>query len=448
MNLQSTWPKLEGLKLGGSLKCKCGQTHDIPVRNFCYQDTALDNAGTFLNDALAGQPSVKTLVVADTRTWWICGQRLATRLNAESIIVPDSTNNGPVCDEPTCLWLKEQISRTAPQVIFAVGSGTINDLCKWSAFETGLPYAVVATAASMNGYAAANVAAKIKGVKMVLRARAPFAVLAEPAVIEQAPAEMTAAGFADTVAKFFSKADWVLNNFFFGEHYCSYCANILNNIQDSYIDKPEKLRETDQQAIKSLFEALFLTGIAMTMFGSSTPASGGEHLLSHVLDMTADINNQGHSLHGLQVGLGTIVSAALYEKILTIERPALHEMPEDIDTTYWQNERLIESVKEQYASKQNCIRSAARKIAQPRIWQQLKGRLKPIIKTPTTVKDLLSRAGAADNIKDLGFSRQRIKRALLHMHEIRKRFTVVDFAWLVGILPAKADEIIDTYLLQ
>jgi glycerol-1-phosphate dehydrogenase [NAD(P)+] len=447
MDRQWTRQSISGLQLGGSFECRCGQTHEVPVRSFCYQDAALDEVDEIVTDAL-GRPLGKSVVVADARTWRICGKKAAEQLNAEPLIVPDSSRSGPVCDDYTCLWLKQQIGRTAPQLIFAVGSGTINDLCKWAAFEMNLPYAVAATAASMNGYAAANVAAKVSGIKMVLRARAPVAVLAEPAIIEQAPAEMTAAGFADTVAKFLSKADWVLNNLLFGEYYCGYCADILNNIQGSYLDRPEKLRTADPQTIKGLFEALFLTGIAMTMVGASTPASGGEHLLSHTLDMTADIDNQGQSLHGLQVGLGTIVSAALYEKILAIDQPTVHDIPKDIDTTYWRNERLIESVKEQYTSKQGFIKTAAGKITQPQIWEQLRNKSQPLAKPPTAVKDLLQRAGAADDINDLGFSRRRIKQALLHMHEIRKRFTVVDLAWLTGVLPVAVNEIIDAYLLK
>jgi glycerol-1-phosphate dehydrogenase [NAD(P)+] len=183
------------------------------------------------------------------------------------------------------------------------------------------------------------------------------------------------------------------------------------------------------------------------MVGTSTPASGGEHLLSHVFDMTADINNQGHWLHGLQVGLGTIVSAALYEKILSIDEPALHEMPEDVDTAYWQDERLIRSVKEQYTLKTDAIKAAKQKIVQPKIYKQLKARLQSVVKPPLFVKDLLHRAGAAGSITDLNISREQIKEAMLHTHEIRKRFSVVDLAWLTGVLPASADDIIDTYLI-
>ena len=301
------------LRLGSTFNCRCGKTHEVPVRLFCYDGSAFDK----VPDIFAGSEHPRYAVVVDERTRIICGQRIAERLNCESIIVPDSTDTGPVCDDSTCQWLKQQISRIQPSTVIAVGSGTINDLCKWVSFELNLPYTVAATAASMNGYAAANVAAKIKGVKVVKRAAAPVAVLAEPDIIEQAPAEMTAAGFADTIAKHFSKADWLLNNFLFSEYYCDYCADILNDIEVTYIEKPEKLCTGDSKTIQGLFEALFLTGIAMTMVGTSAPASGGEHLLSHVLDMTADIDNQGHSLHGLQVGLGTIFASALYERILS-----------------------------------------------------------------------------------------------------------------------------------
>ncbi len=436
-----------GLQLGGSFDCRCGRTHEVPVRLFSYKDFAFDTVPEGFADILEKHKTRRYVVVADVRTRRICGQRIAERLNGESIIVPDSSDTGPVCDDSTCLWLRQQISRIQPSAVFAVGSGTINDLCKWAAFELNLPYAVAATAASMNGYSAANVAAKINGVKVVERAAAPVAVLAEPDIIEQAPAEMTAAGFADTLAKSFSKADWLLNNFLFGEYYCSYCADILDDIEGSYIENPEKLLVRDPQTIQGLFESLLLTGIAMTMVGTSAPASGGEHLLSHVLDMTADINNQGHRLHGLQVGLGTIVSAALYERILAIEQPTIYRMPENIDTAYWQREGLIESVKAQYTSKQDSIKTATAIIARQQSWEQLRNKLHPVVTPPTKIKDLLNRAGAADCIKDLGLSRQRTEQALLHTHEIRKRFTVIDLAWLTGVLPAAFDDIIDTYLV-
>jgi glycerol-1-phosphate dehydrogenase [NAD(P)+] len=433
-------------QLGTSFECQCGRTHDVPVRLFCYQANIIENLIPLLSAAFTGRAAEKLVVVADERTSKIYGRRVANELNCRSIIIPDDTGTGPACDDQTCNWLTQQISKESPDAVLAVGSGTINDLCKWAAFELNLPYAVFATAASMNGYAAANVAAKIRGVKVIQRAQAPLAVFAEQSVIEQAPCEMTASGFADTLAKSFSKIDWTMNNQLFGEYYCPFCADILNDIENSYLTSPEKLHTADSQTIKSLFEALFLSGIAMTIVGTSAPASGGEHLLSHVLDMTADINNQGHKLHGLQVGLGTIFSAALYQKILAVNKPLNRKLPGDIDTAYWQNPVLIDSVKQQYASKQEDIKTVSQKISESQFWNQLKETVHPIAKSPDAVKDLLSRAGAAHSYESLDITRNRLKQALLHMHEIRKRFTVVDLAWLTGVLPDETDQIINEYL--
>ena len=47
---------------------------------------------------------------------------------------------------------------------------------------------------------------------------------------------------------------------------------------------------------------------------------------------------------------------------------------------------------------------------------------------------------------DIGCTRERIRSAILHMHEIRKRFTIVDLAWLTGVLPDQADDLIDQWL--
>ena len=93
-----------------------------------------------------------------------------------------------MCDDVTCRALVEQLRPMRPDLVVAVGSGVINDLCKWASFQLKIPYVVVATAASMNGYSSANVAPTIAGVKMLIEARPPLAVVAEPAVIEQAPA--------------------------------------------------------------------------------------------------------------------------------------------------------------------------------------------------------------------------------------------------------------------
>jgi len=406
-----------------------------------------------ISDYSAGHRPRSTAIVADCRTWRVCGEQVYNSLRqngfeTDHVIIPDGPDAGPVCDDRTCAWLKEQIRDRLPDAVVAVGSGVINDLCKWASFELNIPYVVVATAASMNGYAAANVAAKIDGVKVLIEARPPIIVVAEPQVIQNAPKEMTAAGFGDTIAKYQSHADWVMNNLIFGEYYCQYCAELATGFESLLLKHPDGIKKGQSEAITELFTALFWTGAAMTLVGTSAPASGGEHLLSHVLDMIADLRKEKHDLHGRQVGLGAIFSAALYQRLLRIETPSFAELPQDIDSKFWMVPTAVNVIKEQYLAKRPQLEIMRQKVSQPQIWKQLKARLRPATKSPQQLKDLLLRAGAASSIAEIGCSREKAKAAAMHMHEIRKRCTVIDLAWELGILPAAVDEIIDEWLID
>ncbi len=343
-------------------------------------------------------------------------------------------------------WLAEQLRRERPEFVVAVGSGVINDLSKWASFQLGLPYVVVATAASMNGYSSANVAPTVAGVKLLIEARPPVAVLGEPAVIEKAPAAMTAAGFGDTIAKHQSNADWVTNHFLVDEYYCKFCAGIVTELEPLYLDHPEDIRDGKPETIRGLFEALFGTGMAMTLVGTSAPASGGEHLLSHTLDMMAYVRGENHDLHGRHVGIGTLLSAALYQRVLALENPTGGALPSCVDERFWSVPSVAAAVTEQYRSKQTRLEPIRQRLARRDTWDQLRAKVVAEVKTPETIRTWLQRAGAAVSMADIGCSRERIKAAILHMHEMRRRFTIVDLAWLAGVLPGQADDLIDEWL--
>jgi glycerol-1-phosphate dehydrogenase [NAD(P)+] len=273
-------------------------------------------------------------------------------------------------------------------------------------------------------------------------------VIAEPEVIEHAPPTMTTAGFGDTIAKYQSHADWLINHLVLDEYYCPFCAGIVNDLEPLYLARPEAIREGRHAAVGGLFEALFWSGVAMTLVGTSAPASGGEHLLSHTLDMVSDVQGRPHDLHGRQVGIGTIFSAALYERLLMLENPPIGSLPDSIDVAYWEAPALVFAVQQQYEAKQPAAQVVSRKLATSDAWDRLRARLAEATKSPATVRDWLQRAGGALTPADIGCTREALRAAALHMHEMRKRFTVVDLAWMAGILPGAVDEIIDQWLTQ
>jgi glycerol-1-phosphate dehydrogenase [NAD(P)+] len=432
--------------LNTSFDCECGRNHKVPIRSIIYAEDALERLSEVLGSSAGGRSIV---LVADKRTRAIAGERAQeilekTGWSVSGIIVSDTKIGSPICDEPTHAWLNDQMPQV--DIALAVGSGVVNDLTKWSAFDKDIPYAVFATAATMNGYTAANVAPTIDGVKTLIRAKAPLAVFANPSIIIEAPFELTAAGLGDTIAKPISTADWIFNSLFCGESFCRYCSQIINSMEPYYFEHPENISSRNPAAIEALFNALLYSGMAMTIIGTSAPASGGEHLLSHTLDMMSSIDGVEHDLHGRQVGLGTIFASALYERIFEIEKPVCHPYPDDIDSTFWG--RLSGNVRKEYQQKLPMLKTISGKLSDGKTWGDFLSAARQQVRSPVQIKNCLKTAGAAHTFTHIGCSRERLLSAALHAHQIRKRPTIIDLAWILGILPSAAEEIIDRWLIS
>lgn len=426
----------------------CGRTHGVNVREVHYGPDALLDLPRLCARFGAG-PAIG--LVADGRTRAVAGDA-ARRLLAEAAfvvtetLVPDPLPGvEPACDDRTFAWLREACPPADCYV--AVGSGVVNDLVKWLAGERGKPYICIPTAASMNGYASDNVAPTVRGVKCLERGRGPVAILATPQALLDAPWRMTAAGLGDVIAKPVSSADWRLNNLVFGETFCPFCVEAIREAEAHYLGCPEALRQGAPQAMEALFDALILTGLAMSMMGTSAPASGGEHLISHSLDMLALRDGGRHDLHGRQVGVATILCAALYAEVLALpELVLIPPEPAGVDAEFWG--ALTPEVEKQWAKKQaKCAVAGARFRDTPGLWPEVRAVLQPMLRSPQAIKDCLRRAGAAHTLGDIGVSRERFLAVVSHAAEIRERFTILDLARLVGVLPGRAAALVDTWLV-
>ncbi|MCK5805591.1 MAG: iron-containing alcohol dehydrogenase, partial [Lentisphaeria bacterium] len=354
--------------LGADFVCEqCGQRHKTRLKHLLFSRDALEHLPMLCRE-FAGVGGEITLV-ADTRTFSACGETAGEILanagfRVRPVIIPDPESGGlPVCDDCTRAMLEPRLGE--PSMFLAVGSGVINDMVKWIAFDREIPYAVVATAASMNGYASDNIAPALKGVKRLLYGRGPVAILSTPVLLASAPAEMTAAGLGDVLAKSVSAQDWRLNHHLFGEYFCPFCANLINEIEPVYMDAPESIGAGEPEGLAALFEALTLTGLAMTMAGTSAPASGGEHLVSHTIDMMAMRDGIEHDFHGRQVGVGTILCTALYERVLAVTEPNLRASAAEgvTDGQFWG--RLTEPVETEHVKKRAKTRQALEALAAP-----------------------------------------------------------------------------------
>ncbi|MCJ7542998.1 MAG: iron-containing alcohol dehydrogenase [Phycisphaerae bacterium] len=427
---------------GSTFDCACGRWHAILPRQVLVAPDAVGRLPQLCAGATAGR---RVAVLMDARTRDVAGKAVAEALarawQVQQIVLPDPPSGSPVCDDLTHDALAASIGPV--DLIVPVGSGVLCDLGKWLAFERSVPFVPFATAASMNGFASGNVAATVEGVKSLFVAGPPPAVAACPAILAEAPYELTAAGLGDALAKSVSSADWLLNHVLFGDFYCQAAVDLIADVEPLYTSHPADIAARRPAAMGALLDALLLTGSAMTMAGSSAPASGGEHLLSHTLDMMSTLDGLPHDLHGRQVGLGTVLCSELYRRVLQIESPRFLPPVEAIDATFWG--RLGEPIAKLYAQKVLRLHQVKAVLSGREAWDELRRRLAPVVRPPETISACLRAAGAAWRAGDIGCDRQRVLVAFSHAHQARARFTVLDLAYLMGLLPASAAEIIDRW---
>jgi len=436
--------------LGCSFSCQCGKLHAVPTERFVYRAGALEELVPMLRKDYPGE---RVMVVADVRTRDAAGERVVQLLGRQGVdvvamIVPDRHGEPPHADDITKDSLLGETATAG--VLIAVGSGVINDLVKWVAYLHGKPYFTVPTAASMNGYASANVAATIDGLKVLFHAAPCRAVFAEPQVLADAPHELTTSGLGDVLAKSVSSADWRLNNYLFGDYYCQFAVDLLRDLEPVYLNNPQGIFDCRQDAVKALFEALFYSSLAMTITGTSSPASGGEHLISHTLDMIADRDGLRHDLHGRQVGVASILMAALYEKVMAIETPVIHSFPTEIDREFWG--RLSPLVEKEYKQKLPRVAMAERAFVDKTMWQELRNKIGPDLVSAGRLKNCLKMAGGAHQVAHIRqngkpLTLKQFLQVVLAANQMRQRFTILDVAIMLGVLPGDLENLVSEWLM-
>jgi len=430
---------------GQTIPCPCGRTHQIEPRRIIYKKGALSLLPDVLSEWTDGR---RVTVLTDLRTRRAAGREAADGLKAagwmvDEVIVPDrAAGHPPRCDDRTHDRLLNQIGKA--DLILPVGSGVISDLGKWIAHDLSRPYVCFATAATMNGYTSANIAAAVRGVKILLRGSPPRIVLTDPDILLEAPYILTTAGLGDVLAKSVSSADWRMNHLLFKDYYCPRAVSLIAGLEPLYMEHPEALPRKDPETMKALFESLLLTGAAMTMAETSAPASGAEHLISHTLDMMGDRDSIPHDLHGRQVGIGTLIAAEIYQRMIKTESPDFSTHMPDPDRTFWG--KLSREIEGHYSEKRPKLSKAAERLSEGDTWDRLREELHPLLRPPQEIRQCLKKAEAAYRAQDIGCSADRLITVLLHAHEIRSRFTILDLAHLSGLLPRAAAEIIDNII--
>jgi glycerol-1-phosphate dehydrogenase [NAD(P)+] len=191
------------------------------------------------------------------------------------------------------------------EAVVGMGGGRALDVAKYVAFLANLPLIAVPTSLSNDGFCSPQSSLTLGGKKRAMHARLPHGVVVDTQVCLEAPQELWLSGVGDLVAKITAVRDWKLAFHACGETVNDLAALLSDSSVYQFMARPQR----DKEGMRSLGTALMLNGIAMEIHGSSRPASGSEHMISHALDML------GHRprLHGIQVGVATYLVALVQE---------------------------------------------------------------------------------------------------------------------------------------
>jgi len=204
--------------------------------------------------------------------------------------------------------IRNQIKDLRPQVLFAVGGGTIIDAAKISSKSQNIPFISVPTTVSHDGIASPLASIKGSDKPYSVLAQSPLAIIADTGVIAKGPWRFVVSGCGDVIAKFTAVKDWKLAHLEQNEYYGEYAASLALMSAKLVIQNAELIVNHEDEGLRVLLEALISCGVAMSIAGTSRPCSGSEHLFSHALDMV----NSHHAMHGEQCGVGSILAAYLY----------------------------------------------------------------------------------------------------------------------------------------
>ena len=418
--------------LGQDIDCPCGRDHRILTRQVVIELGVADRVPEMLPALIPGE---RILLLADRRTWEAAGERLSEALGASYSVECCMLRDDPTGHIHASVELVDELLATCKghfDMVAAVGSGTVNDLGKEIAHRRGIPCFVLATAASMNGYTSAIVALLENGLKTTRPTTPPVAVFADPNVLIKAPRELSLAGLGDLVSKPYCGCDWKIASLVRGEYHCPLPDRLLSAPFEEALEVFPGLADGDPEAVILLFRLLLISGLSMAVVGTSSPASGGEHLLSHYWDMTRLRDGRPLNLHGAQVGFASLMIDDLYRRIVELDFSCVRFVPNPSP------EQALHEVMEVFGG------------LAPAVWPQWQAKLeartaddlKHLAAHETAIKEEIERtlavgrkvrraltaSGAPVRATRLGISSDELEAAIRHGRKIRTRYTVLDVA--------------------
>ena len=327
----------------------------------------------------------------------------------------------------------------------SVGSGVINDLVKYAAFQTERRYMSVATAASMDGYTSAGAPLAKGGFKVTIPTRAPIAMVADLDVIAAAPPEMNGWGYGDLAGKMPAGGDWIIADALGIELIDDKAWHLVQDHLRGWLGGPSGILAQDPDAVARLFIGLTAVGFAMEFYGSSRPASGADHQIAHLWEMEGHTHKGRKVSHGAAVSVGCVAALTVYDWLIQQDLSAL-----DIEAVVAQaptlearlgmvrddiaDQRVAEKAEVEIRAKHFEVTAHRHQLRQLKtVWPTLRDRLSRHLIRADEMAAMLTEAGAPAYAHQIGVTPEHLLQTLRAAPHIRRRYTVFDLLHETGL---------------
>lgn len=407
--------KIEGNFYGGV--CNCGAEHKMETRLCVIEAGALARFEAYAAEAgISG----RRCAVYDRHTYAIPGLRRPAA-NQEIVLEPDGLH----ANEVSTAEILNEMGQDA-EVLIAVGGGTIHDIVRYCAKQRGLRFISIPTAASCDGFCSAVAAMTWNGYKHTIPCAAPTMVVADLCIIRDAPMYLTASGVGDMLGKYIALADWRISHAVAGETVCPVILNMMREATEQIWEHCPKLWSQALDSFQAVTYGLLLSGLAMQLMGSSRPASGAEHHISHLIETEpASLGVYSTALHGEKVGVGTLLVSDEYHRLAEIAdiSPLVvpyYPLDGELAYTYF-GKRLYRQVLEENFN--DCLASVTPE-ALIQAWPEIRSVISSI-PTAEAVSGRLAVLKAKKSLEDIGVPEDK-RQIILHAAPlIRNRLTLM-----------------------
>ena len=426
----------------GGHECACGRCHAVDMDYLSIRSGAVQE----IPKALDAMGKKRPFIVCDANTKAAAWGRVQPVLEAAGV------NYVLFClpmahVEPNEEAMGALVMRFDPacDCIMGIGSGVINDCCKVLARAVGRKMMIVGTAPSMDGYASNSSAMIREGVKCTLVNAAPDAIICDVDIIKDAPMRMLRAGLGDMLAKYVALFEWRMAAAVKGEYYCENVAGLMRATLEKIVAHAPGLRERDPAAVQATVEGLVLSGIAMSYAGVSRPASGFEHYFSHLWEMMALDRRIPFELHGIQVGVGTLLALRILDQVRTMtpDRERALAFVRGFDEDAWDEElrRILGGTAETVIHLRRSVfhnnDAAAHAERIERIieqWDEILYAAQQELPQTVQIEALMRSLGMAMTPEDIGFTHQDAVDAFRAARDTRDKYLTSSMLWDMGVL--------------